>query len=48
MALHEVLLVDGDPVGRALIATAFDTYQPQARLHTAVDGLDALAPICIT
>ncbi|MEU3456841.1 hypothetical protein ABZ671_25045 [Micromonospora sp. NPDC006766] len=41
--VREMLLVDDDPGDRALIAEAWSTHQPPARLHTAVDGADALA-----
>jgi len=40
---HEVLLVDDDPGDRVLIAEAWRTHRLPARLHTALDGTDALA-----
>ncbi|HEX5541870.1 MAG TPA: hypothetical protein VFX60_09950 [Micromonospora sp.] len=41
--VREVLLVDDDPGDRALIAEAWSIHQLPARLHTTVDGADALA-----
>ena len=40
---YEVLLVDDDDADIALITEAFATHHAPVRLHTAVDGVEALA-----
>ncbi len=41
--MYEVLLVDDDPADIALISEAFADHHALVRLHTAGDGIEALA-----